>query len=101
MRTRFERDPAKAASNLRKHRVSFGLASRVFVDPHACSEIDRIEDGEQRWQTIGMVDGRLVLLVARIVWEDEEDGMPVEIIRIISARKATGKERQRYERQNG
>ena len=101
MRTRFERDPAKAASNLRNHRVSFGLASRVFADPWTCSEIDRIEDGEQRWQTIGMVEGRLVLLVARIVWEDEEDGLPVEILRIISARKATGKERQRYERQNG
>ena len=74
---------------------------RAFADAQACSEIDRIVDGEQRWQTIGMVEGHLLLLIAHIVWEDEENGLPVEVIRIISARRATGKERKRYERQNG
>jgi len=49
---RFEWDPDKAASNLRKHRVSFELAMRVFSDPFALSEQDRIEDGERRWQTL-------------------------------------------------
>ena len=101
MQTRFEWNPVKAASNLRKHRVSFGLALRVVADSRACSEIDRIEDGEQRWQTIGMVESHLLLLVAHTVWDDEEDGLPVEVIRIISARKATRNERQRYERQDG
>jgi uncharacterized protein len=101
MRTRFEWDSAKAASNLRKHRVSFELALRVFADLRAWSAIDRIEGGEQRWQTIGMVEGRLLLLIAHTIGEDEEDGQPIEVIRIISARIATGKERNRYERQDG
>jgi uncharacterized protein len=45
---RFEWDPAKAASNLRKHGVSFDTAMRSFADPFAFTEQDRIEGGEQR-----------------------------------------------------
>jgi uncharacterized protein len=97
MRTRFEWDSAKAASNLRKHRISFEIAMRVFADPQAYSDQDRIEDGEQRWQTLGRVVGRLLLLVAHTVSEVEEEGRAVEVIRIISARAATRKERRRYE----
>lgn len=85
MSLRFEWDAAKAAANLRKHGVSFELAMRVFADPLAISHQDRIEDGESRWQTLGRVDGMLLLLVAHTV-RDEDDG---EIIRIISARAAT------------
>jgi uncharacterized protein len=51
---------------------------------------DRDVEGEQRWQTIGMVKGLYVLLVAHTV--DEEQGL----IRIISARKATPRERIIY-----
>lgn len=94
MRTRFEWDASKAASNLAKHRVSFEIAARAFADPFLLMEQDRIENGEHRWQTLGMVDGRLVLVVAHTVGEDD-DG--VEIIRIISARRAEPKERKRYE----
>ena len=61
MNARFEWDPAKAKSNLRKHRVSFEVAARVFADPSAIAEQDRIENGEYRWQTMGIVDGRLLL----------------------------------------
>lgn len=93
MKIRFEWDEAKAASNLAKHRVRFETAARVFADPFLLTEQDRIEHGEHRWQTIGMIDGHLVLLVAHTVGED--DG--TEIIRIISARKADPKERKRYE----
>lgn len=93
MRIRFEWDEAKAASNLAKHRVRFETATRVFADPFLLTEQDRIEHGEHRWQTIGMIDGYLVLLVAHTVGDD--DG--TEIIRIISARKADPKERKRYE----
>jgi uncharacterized DUF497 family protein len=57
MRVKFEWDPAKAVSNLRKHGVSFEIAIRVFADPFALSEPDRIEGGEQRWQTLGLVEG--------------------------------------------
>jgi uncharacterized DUF497 family protein len=95
----FEWDPTKATSNLRKHRVSFDIAVRVFADPLALSAQDRTEGGEQRWQTIGLVDGYCLLLVAHTVYEDDSDGQPVEIIRIISARKADRKERQRYEQE--
>jgi uncharacterized DUF497 family protein len=94
MNIRFEWDASKAASNLAKHRVSFESASRVFADPFLLMQQDRVENGERRWQSIGMVDGQLVLLVAHTVAEDDAD---TETIRIISARKADTKERKRYE----
>ena len=94
MKIRFEWNPDKAASNLKKHRVSFKTAVRVFADPFALTEQDRIENGEYRWQTLGIVEGHLLLLVAHTV-QDDEDG--TEVIRIISARRAEPKERKRYE----
>ncbi len=97
MTTRFEWDPAKAATNLRKHRISFETAIRVFSDPLALSEHDRIEGYEQRWQTLGMVDGIVLLLVAHSLREDGD----IDVIRIISARRATQTERRRYEQGNG
>jgi|ERR1022692_1070127 uncharacterized DUF497 family protein len=99
MVTRFEWDPAKAAINLRKHAVSFDIAMRVFADPFALTEAVRIEGGEQRWQTLGIVEGHLLLLVAHTIRDDDEGGQPIEIIRIISARAADRKERRRYEQE--
>lgn len=49
-------------------------------------------EGEERWQTIGRINGVLLILVAYTVIDDEE-----EMIRIISARKATRQERIEYE----
>ncbi len=97
MKTRFEWDPTKAASNFRKHGVSFQTAARVFADPYALVEQDRIENGEERWQTIGVVEGVLMLMVAHTVREQDD----IEVIRIISARHANRKERRRYEEENG
>lgn len=97
MKTRFEWDPDKAASNLRKHGVSFETAIRVFTDPFALVEQDRIEDGEERWQAIGVVEDFLMLLVAHVVREQDD----VEVIRIISARRVNNRERRRYEEANG
>ena len=97
MKTKFEWDMTKAESNLRKHRVSFETAARVFADPFALVERDRIESGEYRWRTLGIVEGYLLLLVAHTV-RDDEDGSG--IIRIISARRAEPKERKRYEQKN-
>lgn len=91
---RFEWDSVKAESNIRKHHLSFETATRVFADPFAVVEQDRVENGEPRWRTLGLVDGYLLLLVAHTV-RDDEDGS--EIIRIISARRADPKERNRYE----
>jgi uncharacterized DUF497 family protein len=98
-KTRFEWDVAKNAANKRKHGVDFETALRVFADPFALSEQDRIEEGEPRWRTMGLVEGHLLLLVAHTVREegDDETSEEVEIIRIISARKADRKERRRYE----
>jgi uncharacterized protein len=91
---RFVWDDAKARANLRKHRVSFETAARVFTDPYALTVQDRIEGGEYRWQTLGRVDGITLLLVAHTL-EEDPDGR--EVIRIISARRADPKERKRYE----
>jgi uncharacterized protein len=90
---RFEWDEAKAKSNARKHGVRFEDAMLVFADPYALVEQDRVEGGELRWQTLGLVGGIVLLLVAHTVRNEQED----EMIRIISARKAVRKERKRYD----
>ena len=86
-------DQNKNRSNRRKHKISFEVASLVFEDPFHISIQDRIENGEERWQTLGMVGNVVLLLVAHTYTEQEG----VEIVRIISARKAKRKERQKYE----
>jgi uncharacterized DUF497 family protein len=88
----FEWDEAKAESNLRKHGIDFDDAIEVFYDPYTVVEQDRVVDGEQRWQTLGIVGDVVVLQVAHTVTEYNSD----EVIRIISARRATRKERRRY-----
>jgi uncharacterized DUF497 family protein len=94
---RFDWDPGKAASNFRKHGIHFQDAIDVFDDPFAISLQDRIVDGEQRWQTVGAVEGSLLLLVAHLLLEEDEEGVHVEVVRVISARPVTRKERRRYE----
>jgi uncharacterized DUF497 family protein len=65
---RFEWDEAKNLSNQRKHDgISFEEARQVFQDPLHVSVQDRIEGGEQRWQTVGAVQGVVILLVAHTV----------------------------------
>ena len=59
----FEWDDSKAASNRKKHGISFELAAQVFGDPFALAEQNRVEGGEYRWKTLGMVEGVLILLV--------------------------------------
>ena len=79
--------------------MSFELAELVFDDPRAVSRQDRFENGEMRWQTIGMVgESLLILLVAHTVEDEgESNGANGEHIRIISARRATRVERKIYE----
>jgi uncharacterized DUF497 family protein len=91
---KLEWDPVKAAGNLRKHRVAFEDAARVFLDPLAVREQDRHVEGEERWQIIGLIDGMKLVVVAHTT-RDQDNGD--EIIRIISARKAEKHERRRYE----
>jgi uncharacterized DUF497 family protein len=91
---RFEWDENKNRDNRIKHGVSFEVAKLVFNDPYVLSQLDR-ETGysEERWLTMGSVAELAVLLVVHTVRE-ENDGE--EIIRIISARKATARERVIY-----
>lgn len=90
-------DEAKNLSNRAKHGISFQTASRVFADPFVVIEQDRIENGELRWQAWGIVDGSLFLLVAFVSTEEDDENGLVEIIRTISARRASPKERRHYE----
>ena len=92
---RFEWDPMKARTNQRKHGITFEEAVNVFDDPDALFEQDRSDEetGEPRWQALGLVGGMVLLLVAHTVRADDPD----EVIRLISARRATRKERKRYE----
>jgi len=94
---RYEWGPRKDRANQAKHGVSFATAARVFEDPRQLSVQDRHEAGEERWQTLGLVGGVVILLVAHMYREDVEGD---EVIRIISARKATRRERQRYEQED-
>ncbi len=93
---RFEWDERKSRTNLAKHKVSFGLARLVFDDPQRLSLRDEREN-EERWLTLGLVKGTVVLVVAHTVREENDE----EVIRIISARKASRRERERYEHPHG
>jgi uncharacterized protein len=88
----FEWDETKAEINRRKHGIDFDDAAEVFYDPFFLSEKDCVVDNELRWQTLGMVDGAIILLIAHVDYEVDGE----EIIRIISARRANRKECKRY-----
>lgn len=63
----FEWDANKAKSNRVKHGIRFEDAVLVFDDPQHLSQQERIENGEYRWQTIGLVYGIVVILVAHTI----------------------------------
>ena len=87
----FEWSHDKAASNLRKHGVSFEDAARVFLDPNRIETFDGREAyGEDRWKTVGLVEPVLLAVVYTVRGRDDE------IIRLISARKADADERTQY-----
>jgi uncharacterized DUF497 family protein len=85
---RFTWDPNKAASNLKKHGVSFKEAATVFADPLAALVQDPVH--AERAILIGQSAERRVLVTVFV--ELDED-----TIRIVSARRATSHERRRYE----
>ncbi len=84
----FSWDERKAASNLKKHGVSFEEAATVFADPLAFA-IDDVLDPE-RTLLLGLSNRQRILLVVHAELYDSS-------IRIISARRATSHERRRYE----
>ncbi|MBI2115813.1 MAG: BrnT family toxin [candidate division NC10 bacterium] len=82
-------DPEKAKLNLRKHGIHFSDAEGVLFDPHALTEEDQTAQGEHRYVTIGLDSlGRILVVVYAYRGDD---------IRLISARRATRKERRSYE----
>lgn len=93
----FEWDEAKASLNLKKHGVSFEEASTVFYDPHALLIDDETHSQEeQRFILLGISAKSRVLTVCHCFRE------AYDLVRIISARKATKREeadywRKRYE----
>ena len=87
-------DPDKAAANRGKHGLSFETAVLVFDDPLHASKPDPHSDGD-RWHTIGLVGPVLLLVVHTYPEAGSQEVEPVG--RIISARKATARERRAYE----
>lgn len=89
---RFEWHEAKNRSNQRKHGIDFETAQLIFDDPHCISFVERINGGEERWHAIGSVEDIIVIVVVHTYLEEALD----EVIRIISARRATRHERKLY-----
>ncbi len=92
----FEWDPDKDAWNYVKHGIRFETAAMVFDDPYHVSQLDRVVDGEERWKTMGLIGGLVIVIVAHTYREQNGE----ETVRIISARKATKRERKHYEERN-
>ena len=90
-------DDNKNRANKRKHGLGFDTARLVFDDPMMAHRLD-VDSVEERWLTIGAIGG-LVLVVAH-TWPKPEAESGIEVGRIISARKATVRERRVYEEEN-
>lgn len=86
---KFEWDSEKNKANIAKHKLGFADASKVFGFPLRIALDARQNYGEERWTALGVLNGRVVVIVFT---EPNE-----ETIRIISLRKALPHERRRYE----
>lgn len=94
----FEWDDHKNRSNQKKHGVAFEEARTIFFDPNILTKPDPDHSViEERWLSIGISEHLRALIVAHI----ELTSDPVPHMRIISARKATRKERQQYTEKTG
>ena len=90
----FEWSVAKAKNNLKKHGVSFEEAETVFEDPHAYTQEDELHsDHESREVIIGYSDRKRLLMVSFIQLAEW-------LVRIISSRRATPRERRVYEEED-
>ncbi len=86
--TEFEWDEAKEVANVAKHDIPFEAVVEVFADERRIATIDdRFDYGEERWNVIGLVDGILLTVTYT---------MRGHVYRIISARRASRKERETY-----
>ena len=85
---KFEWDEAKAQANLDKHGVSFFTAAAIFRNERLERIDDREDYGEERWIALGRVETEVYRVV--YTWRSKK------LIRIISARKANGREQESY-----
>jgi hypothetical protein len=82
-------DPAKAKSNFHKHKIRFADAEAVLFDPMALTIEDETAESEERFVSVGTdALNRVVVVVYTYRGKD---------IRLISARRATRRERKAYE----
>lgn len=88
---KFEWDENKYQENIKKHGVTFEEAKSVFNDEHALFDFDKYHsnENEDRFLIIGISDLGNVLLVCHCIRKDD-------VVRIISARKATNNEEKMY-----
>jgi uncharacterized protein len=94
---RVEWDKAKNEANKMKHGIDFETAQLIFDDPFCITFVERVTDGEERWHAIGSIEKIIVLMVVHTYREDNAE----EVIRIISVRRATRKERKLYDQTIG
>lgn len=94
----FEWDDAKAASNLSKHGVSFNETMSVFLDPLMMTRYDEGHSEEdERWVSLGRSgNGKLLLVVHTFT----ATGPNTALVRVISARDPSKREREQYEQQH-
>ena len=94
---RVEWDNAKNETNKNKHGIDFETAQLIFADPFCITFVERVNDGEERWHGLGSIEKIIVLVVVHTYQEENSE----EVIRIISARRATPKERKLYDQTIG
>ena len=89
-------DPAKARRNVKKHGVTFELATAIFEDPMALTiyDVDNSDNDDDRWITLGRISGQHYLSVIHTYHDQHNDAVT---IRLISARPATKHEIKDYE----
>lgn len=88
----FEWDGEKRKINIKKHDIDFADVPSLFEGPMLVQLDGRDAYGEDRWIGAGVLKG----MVAVVVFTERRDG---EVVRIISARKATKDEREHYEKE--
>lgn len=86
-------DPAKEKINIQKHKISFTGSCYVFADQYSLNLFDeQHSEDEDRWITLGQTPNGKILTVIHTFKKIDE----IEVIRIISSRKATKKETKKY-----
>ena len=83
----FEWHTAKEQANRRKHGIDFRTAAKVFLDPYVIELDDFDNNGELRFNAIGLVEGRMLFITY---------ALRGDVVRIISARGAEPHEKRKY-----